>query len=193
MLLPFAAAIDQFSEFGDWVRKWNFAIAKAHLDAGDLDAALEAIESEPDPDFDRYWVASIYQLGLLGLSLDRRDYCERVMRDLMPYRNRFAMIGVGATLSGQVSTALGQAALGLDDFESAEVFFREAADQATALSFPFFAATAKRFLATTLLRTDDTSEEAWRLLDAVTGAADTHGFVLEAAAVRSLREAHGRS
>ena len=188
MLLPFAEAIDQFAEYPDWVVKWNFAIAKAHLDAGDLGRAVEAVEVQLEPEFDRYWLPSLYQLGLLGLMLGRDDYCRRVLDALTPYRGRFAIIGAGATMTGQISTALGQAALGLGDLDAAEEFLREAAEQAGRAGFPFFEATARRFLATTLLRRDIANAEAARLLDDVDAAAARYGFALESAAVAELRE-----
>ncbi len=187
MLLPFAEALAQHSDNDEWSRKWNYPIAKAYLDTGRLDEAVAAIEKYPDLDFDRYWLASMHHLGQLGLTLGRADYCERVLAEMSPYRGRFAIVGVGAAISGQVSTALGQAALGLGRLDEAEELFREAVEQAAALDFPFFATLARRHLAMTLLRRSTADVEARELLDEAAAAAERFDFALEAAAVETLR------
>lgn len=187
MLLPIAEAIEEFSEYPDWVKKWNFAIAKALLDAGESERALAVIAAHPKPDFDRYWLPSMHLLGVLGLTLGRRDFCQQVLIDLTPYRGRLAIIGVGAGMAGQVSTALGQAALGLDELGHAETLFREASQQASTIGFPFFEATALRLLATTLLRQDPRSIEAGQILDKLDAMCLRHDFALEASEAKALR------
>ncbi|MEM9132426.1 MAG: AAA family ATPase [Actinomycetota bacterium] len=187
MLLPFAEALEQHSHNEEWARKWNYPIAKAYIDTDRPEQAVAAIEKYPDLDFDRYWLSSLHHLGQLGLMLGRADYCERVLAEMSPYRGRFAIIGVGAALSGQVSTALGQAALGLGRLDEAEELFREAMDQAVELGFPFFATLARRHLAMTLLRRDEASAEAREHLDEAAAVAVRHGLALEAAAVETLK------
>lgn len=187
MLLPFARAADKYREIDEWAKKWNFAFAVAHLEAGDLDAARSMIDAYPEPDLDRYWLPSMCQLGRLGLALGREEYCQRVLRELEPYRNRFAIIGVGAAITGQVSTALGQASLGMGDALSAVSYFREAAVQAAQAGFPYFEVVARRFLATALLQADVDHDEAALLLDQVSESAIRFGFTIEAEEAETLR------
>ena len=178
MLLPIAQAAGQHGS-GGWAEKWNYAFCKAYLDIGEHDKALDAIAINPDPDYDNYWVASTYHLGLLGLLLDREDICRTCVEKLELYRGRFATIGLGACISGHVSTSLGQAYLGLRELVMAEELFREAVEQADAVGFPYFATNARRFLAQTLFAQGGRDDEAKGLLETVLQAAERYGFSLE--------------
>lgn len=187
MLLPFAEVQAQYSDNDEWSRKWNYAVAKAYLDSGRLQEAAEVLEQAPELDFDRYWLSSMLHLGQVGLTLERPDLCHRVLDEVMAYRGRFAFVGVGAAITGQVSTALGQAALGLGQLAQAEELFREAVDQAAEVGFPFFETIARRHLAMTLARRDPAGTEAVEHLVAAAATANRYGFVLEVTALESLR------
>ncbi len=151
-------------------------MSRAHLDTGDKQAALAVIEAKPEPDRDFYWVASMCQLALLGLTLELDDVCDRVIEGLTPFRGRLAVIGLGIGISHQVSTALGHAHEGRGEFALAEELYREAVAQADEIGFPYFAAIARRHLAQTLLRQDADNAEALQLLSHVVAAAQAHGF-----------------
>lgn len=187
MLLPFAEAAREHDD-DEWAKKWNYAFSKAYIDAGETDKALAAIAINPDPEFDNYWLASTYHLGLVGLLSQRTDICQKVIEKLEPFRGRFAIIGLGACVSGHLSTALGQASLGLGDLESAEALFREAAEHSERADFPYFAVNARRFLAQTLLTQNPSSREARTILDAVITDARLHQFALEQREAERLRQ-----
>lgn len=169
----------------EWSRKWTYAVAKAHLDTGDPDAALEALLTNLEPDFDNYWLVSVHNLGALGLALGRTDLCERAIEWMTPYRGRLGVVGIGACIGGQVSTALGQAHLGLGDVERAVELLREAVLQAHDIGTPYFACVARRYLAMALLERGD-ADEAAELMDAVFAAAAQHGFAHELLEVEKL-------
>jgi tetratricopeptide (TPR) repeat protein len=192
MLVPFAEAQAQYSDNDEWSRKWNYAVAKAYLDSGRHEDAAEVMTNSADLDFDRYWLSSMLHLGQVGLVLGRVEDCERVLSELDRYRGRFALIGVGAAITGQVSTGLGQAALGLGRLDQAEELFREAVAQAEAVQFPFFETVARRHLAMTLVASDPADGEAVDHLDAAAAMAERYGFALEAAAIESVRADIGR-
>lgn len=184
LLLP----LTQMTEDDDdeeWSRKWTYAVAKAHLDTGDPEAALEAVLSNLEPDFDNYWLVSVHNLGALGLALDRTDLCERAIEWMTPYRGRLGVVGIGACIGGQVSTALGQAYLGLGDIERAVELLREAVLQAHDMATPYFECVARRYLAMALLQQGDTDEAAQLMSDVLT-AANEFGFAHELHEVEKL-------
>jgi class 3 adenylate cyclase/tetratricopeptide (TPR) repeat protein len=187
MLLPFAEAADEHNDDA-WARKWNYAFSKAYLDAGEVDKALAAIALNPEPDFDNYWLASTYHLGLVGLLSQRTDICRKVIGKLEAFRGRFAIVGLGACVSGHISTSLGQAHMGLGDLDSAEALFREAAEHSDRAEFAYFATNARRFLARTLLMKHADNREAQTILDRVLSDARQHGFALEQREAQRMRE-----
>lgn len=178
MLLPFAEAAEEHNDPA-WSAKWDFAFSKAYLDTGDHDKALAAIETEIEPAKDNYWMASTYHLGLLGLLTGRADVCRTVLDRLEAFRGRFAIIGLGACVAGQISTALGQAHLGLGDLDAAEELFREAVERCDRARFAYFATNARRFLAETLIAHGGRDDEATALLHRVLAEADQYEFSIE--------------
>ncbi len=188
MLRPFGEAMEQFDHVEDWATKWNHPIARALAEGGDGDAAVRLIERQALPDSDWYFVSSMCNLAWIGFHLGRRDFCELVIHHLTAHRGRFAVIGLGICVSGHVSTALGQARVGLGDLDGAEKLFREAIAEADAARFPYFATEARRYLATIMLRRDPDAPELSELLTEAEAAATTHGFAAELQALRDLGE-----
>lgn len=185
MVLPLLEAADEHGS-EEWAMKWNYALSRAHLDGGDPEAAATAIAMNPELDLDYYWLASTYHLGLLGLQLRNREICNEVIRKLTVFRGRIIMIGLGACISGQVSTALGQAHLGLGNYAMANELFREAAEQAERAGWPYFATHARRFLATSLLEEDAASPEAKAILQEVVARSQELDFAIELREAASL-------
>lgn len=165
MLIPIAQATDMWED--SWTQRWDFALAKAYLDTGELDKAAEIIGNNSEPDFDSYWLASSCQLAEVGWLLDYPDICARVIDDLTPFRGRFVLVGSGLAVTGLASVALGQAHLGIGELDMAEELLREGVEQAEKAGFPYFATNAKRLLAQALSASDPSSFEAAALLDEV--------------------------
>jgi len=188
MLLSLVEAADEHGS-DDWAKKWNYALSRAYLDAGDHDAALAAIAMNPELDLDYYWLSSTYHLGMLGLRVQRPDLCHQVLDKLSAYRGRIGLIGLGACFAGQISTALGQAHLGLGQFAEAQELFRESVVQADQCGFTYFATNARRFLAEALLRADPASAEARVLIDTVLEVAERKNFALEIKGANKLAAA----
>jgi len=162
-----------------WGAKWNYALSRAHLDAGDEQAALAVVQAQPEPDRDFYWLASMCQLATLGLALSESEVCRRVVRELTPFRGRLAIIGLGIGISHQVSTALGQAHEGLGEFELAEALYRESVAQADEIGFPYLGVIARRYLAQRLIARDPNHAETAALLSQVIATSQHHGFADE--------------
>ncbi len=186
MLLSLFEAANEYDETPEWAMKWNYAVSKAYLDAGDTEAALAAIALNPNPQPDYYWMASVYHLGLLGLKLGDETICNDVLDKLSPFRGRIAIIGLGACLGGQVSTALGQAHLGLGNLSEAEELFREAIAQADQAGFVYFATQARRYLCETLLLAEAASPELEELIENVQATSERYGFAIEASEATQL-------
>ncbi|MFK7918871.1 MAG: AAA family ATPase [Ilumatobacter sp.] len=174
VLIPITAMTQDDSD-EEWAMKWNYAVAKAHLDSGNPDAALAAIDLNPNPDFDNYWLASVENLGCIGLIMQRRDLCEQAVEWLTPYRGRLGVVGIGACIGSQVNTGLGQAHLGLGNVDQAIELLSEAVAQAVEMETPYFECTSRRYLALAMLERGDTAA-AVELIDRVRELANRYGF-----------------
>ncbi len=184
LLLSFGEASTMFDD-GGWGLKWNYAIANAHMEAGHHALAIAAIEANPEPDFDRYWLVSVQMLGQLGLELDRPDYCELTIERLSPYQGRVCVVGLGVAMGQLVDIALGQAWLGLGEALKAEALLRDGLALAERIRAPYFAVMARKVLARALIE-QERCEEATALLQVAAHDAREHGFVMEESATEQL-------
>ncbi len=192
MLSPFGAAMDQFGHVDQWAKKWNHPVARALLETGDVEAALPIVELQPVPDRDWYFVSGVCNLAWIGLHLRSERFCDLAIQQLAPHRRRFAIIGLGICVSGNVSTALGQAYLGLGAVRLSLDYFREGIEVADRAGFPYFATEARRYLAGALLQLDPSDPDVADLLERAEADARRYEFAVELRELIELRERRER-
>lgn len=128
-------------------RTWPAALALAHLESGDAEAAAAVLDTQRDVPRDYFWVTVKQVQADVAAGLGRADLCAPLFDDLAPHRGRLGITASGTLLYGLVSRSLGGLALVLARYEEAVDLLREAVTQADAASMPFEAVIARRLLA----------------------------------------------
>jgi class 3 adenylate cyclase len=166
-------------------KMWTSAHALALLWAGDHDGAQEILDQSSDHPRNYFWLVVKQAMADVAAGLGRRDRCQQLFDELLPFRGRMGITGAGSVCFGLVSRTLGMLALALDDAPAAVDLLSEAIEHADRVGAVFEAVTSRRMLATALLPTGD-SERASSLLHAALPVAEAHRFEHELDLINEL-------
>ena len=171
---------------GNQARTWTSAYALALMWAGDHAAANAILDTYADVPRNYFWMSVTQVRAEVAAGLGRRDHCQRMFDELLPYRGQLGITASGSLVYGLVSRTLGMLALALDDVASAIELLSEAVEHADRIEIPFDAVVCRRLLAHALI-TEGDWQRATDLLDRARTISRQHGFMRE---MRSLDDLH---
>ncbi|OWY62858.1 hypothetical protein B7486_56175, partial [cyanobacterium TDX16] len=182
-LLP---ALREMAASSDIAVNWQAPFGMALLADGHRDEAMAVLDGFDAPPLDFFWLSTTQGFAELAVSLERDDEVTRLYEMLTPHRGQLGMTSSGALLFGLVDLSLGQLAHALGHDDQARVHLAQAVAEADRTGSAFEAAKARRFLAASLLRSDDTGPEVSALLAEARELAEAHGFEAERALLADL-------
>ena len=171
---------------GPQARMWSAGLAVALLWAGDLVGAEEVLDRPEEISMNYFWLPATQARAEAAAELRRRDQCQQIFDEVLPYRGRMSVTGGGSSCFGLVSRTLGVLALVLDDVPAAIELLSEAVEHADRIDAVFEAVSSRRSLASAL-GTAGRIAEAAAIADHALAVADERGFTREAQLIREVR------